>query len=153
MTAQSGPAASPRSALAASYDAHARHLRWGSWLAVGLLNLLAGLVAWFWPGLTALALLYAVGAWALVIGLMSIGAAIEFRAAIRHAWPLALRGVLALALGAVLALDPGPGLLSLVWLVGVYAIIAGLAELVFAVRVRHLRRDISPRVSHVIQSA
>src|SRR4051812_18773219 len=94
-------------AVAASYEAHTHHLRWGSWLAVGLLDLIAGLVAWFWPGLTALALLYVVVAWALVTGLMTIGAAIEFHDAIPHAWLLALSGGLALAVGAVLALDPG----------------------------------------------
>jgi len=136
-------------ALVASYDAHTHHLHWGSWLAVGLLSLLAGLVAWFWPGLTALALLYVVVAWALVTGLMSIGAAIEFHAVIPHAWLLALSGVLSLALAAVLALDPGAGLLSLVWLIGVYAIVAGLAELVFAVRVRTLWHGTSQTMSHL----
>jgi uncharacterized membrane protein HdeD (DUF308 family) len=132
---------------------HAHHLRWGSWLAVGLLSLLAGLVTWLWPGLTALALLYVVVAWALVTSLLTIGAAIEFHDAIPHAWLLALSGVLALALGVVLALDPRSGILSLVLVIGLYAIIAGLSELVFAVRVRRLRRDVDEAAAHLTRSA
>jgi len=140
-------------ALAAAYDAHARHLRWGAWLAVGLLNLSAGLVALFWPGLTALALLYVVAAWAIVTGLGSIGAAVGVHRAIPHAWPLALSGVLSLALGVVLAVAPGAGILSLVWLIGGYALVTGLAELVFAVRLRSPRRDVGQPVSHPSPSA
>ena len=65
-------------AMVASYHAHERQLRWGSLLAVGILDVIAAGVTWFWPGLTALALLYVVVAWALMTGILSIGAAIEF---------------------------------------------------------------------------
>jgi uncharacterized membrane protein HdeD (DUF308 family) len=41
------------------------------------------------------------------------------------------------ALGAVL---PGVGLLSLIWLVGLYALAVGVALIVLALRVRGLRR-------------
>ncbi len=140
-------------ALAASYNAHKRHLRWGSWLAIGLLDVVAGLVAWFWPGLTALALLYVVAAWAIVTGVMGIVATIEFHRAIRHAWLLALSGALSLALGVVLVVNPLSGILSLLWLIGVYAIVAGLAEVVFAVRVRLLRRDGGQTVSRLTHAA
>ena len=140
-------------ALAASYDAHKRHLRWASWLAIGLLDVVAGLVAWFWPGLTALALLYVVAAWAIVTGIIRIVATIEFRRAIRHAWLLALSGALSLALGVVLVVNPLSGILSLVWLIGAYAIVAGLAELVFAARVRLLRRDGGRAVSRLTHAA
>jgi uncharacterized membrane protein HdeD (DUF308 family) len=84
---------------------------------------------------------------------MSIGAAIKWHEAIPHAWLLALSGVLALALGAVLALAPGAGILSLVLVIGLYAIVAGLAELVFAVRLLRLRRGVSQTVSHLTHSA
>ena len=83
---------------------------------------------------------------------MSIGAAIEFHAAIPHAWLLALSGVLSLALGVVLAVDPLSGILSLVWAIGLYAIIAGLAELVFAFRVRTLQRHSGKTVSRLTRS-
>lgn len=135
--------------LAASYDAHKRHLRWRSWLAIGLLDVGAGLVAWFWPGLTALALLYVVAAWAIVTGVTLVVATIEVRRAIRHAWLLALSGALSLALGLVLVVNPASGILSLLWLIGIYAIVAGLAELIFAARVRLLRRDGGQTVSRL----
>lgn len=92
-------------------------------------------------------------AWAIVTGLMSIGAAIGVHAAIPHAWLLALSGALSLALGAALALDPGPGLLSLVWLIGVYALVAGLTELAFAVRVRTLQRGAGQTIAHLTNLA
>jgi len=39
--------------VAASFDAVKQHLHWGSLLASGVLSVVAGLVTWFWPGLTA----------------------------------------------------------------------------------------------------
>jgi uncharacterized membrane protein HdeD (DUF308 family) len=140
-------------ALVASYQAHERHLRWGSYLAVGILDLIAAGVTFFWPGLTALALLYVVVAWALVTGILSIGAAIEFHDAIPHAWLLALSGVLSVALAVILALYPRSGILSLVLVVGIYAIAGGVSEMIFAFHVRSLRHEISATVAHMPSSA
>jgi uncharacterized membrane protein HdeD (DUF308 family) len=55
------------------------------------------------------------------------------------------------ALGAAMAVLPGVGLLSLVWLVGLYALAVGVALIVLALRLRGLRRergvqdDLNPR--------
>lgn len=130
-------------AMVASYHAHERQLRWGSLLAVGILDVIAAGVTWFWPGLTALALLYVVVAWALMTGILSIGAAIEFHEGIPHAWLLALSGALSVALAGILAIRPGAGILSLVLVVGFYAIAAGITEIVFAFHLRSLRQDLS----------
>jgi uncharacterized membrane protein HdeD (DUF308 family) len=124
-------------ALAASFDAAKQDLHWGSWLAVGILDLIAGLVAFFWPGLTALALLYVVVAWAIVTGIMSIGASIEWHDVVAHPWLLAFSGLLSLVLAIVLAVDPRDGILSLVWVVGIYAIVGGIAEIAFGFRVHN----------------
>ena len=141
-------------AIVASYHAHERHLRWGSLLAVGILDLIAAGVTWFWPGLTALALLYVVVAWALVTGILTIGAALEFHAGIPHAWLLALSGVLSVALAVILAVKPGAGILSLVLVVGIWAIAGGITELIFAFHVRSLRHDLGVLASrHVPRSA
>ncbi len=44
------------------------------------------------------------------------------------------------ALGAAMAVLPAVGLLSLVWLVGLYALAVGVALIVLALRLRGLRR-------------
>jgi uncharacterized membrane protein HdeD (DUF308 family) len=49
------------------------------------------------------------------------------------------------ALGAAMAVLPGVGLLSLVWLVGLYALAVGLALIVLALRMRGLRRGRGPQ--------
>jgi uncharacterized membrane protein HdeD (DUF308 family) len=139
--------------IVASYQAHERHLRWGSLLARGIFDLIAAGVTWFWPGLTALALLFVVAGWALVTGVMSIGASIEFHDDIPHAWLLALSGVLSVALAVILALNPRTGILSLVLVLGIYAIAGGVSELIFAFRVRGLQHDLRTTVSHVASSA
>jgi len=48
--------------------------------------------------------------------------------------------------GLILAVLPGVGLLSLVWLIGIYALIFGVALIVLGFRVRGHRRG-SSRVS------
>ena len=105
-------------------------------LAEGVLGVLAGLVAFFWPGMTALVLLFVISAWAIFTGLLKIIMAIAFRREVENAWLMGLSGALSILFGVILAVLPGAGLLSLVWLVGIYALIFGVALIVVGFRAR-----------------
>jgi uncharacterized membrane protein HdeD (DUF308 family) len=105
-------------------------------LADGVLGVLVGLIAFFSPGVTALVLLYVIAVWAVLTGVLKVIMAIWLRREIDNEWTMALSGVLWVLLGVVLAVLPGVGLLSLSWLIGVFALGAGLTFLVLAFRVR-----------------
>src|SRR5215212_9659619 len=115
-------------------------------LAAIVFGVLAGLVAAFWPGLTALALLYFIAAWAIVSGILEIVGAIRLRQEIEGEWALGLSGVLSVLFGVLLAAIPAPaGLLSLVWLIGAYALAFGVFLLVLAFRLRSASEMHTPR--------
>jgi uncharacterized membrane protein HdeD (DUF308 family) len=102
----------------------------------GLLGVAAGIVTLFWPGITALALLYVIAAWAIVGGVFEIAAAVRLRKVIRGEWLLALSGVVSVALGVALMSFPGPGAIALVLWIGAYALAFGAVLIVFALRLR-----------------
>jgi uncharacterized membrane protein HdeD (DUF308 family) len=108
------------------------------WLLVlrGITGIAAGVLTLLWPGITALALLYVVAAWALVGGGLEIAAAIRLRKVIRNEWLLVLGGLASLALGTLLVLFPGPGALALVLWIGAYAIVSGALMIALAIRLR-----------------
>ena len=110
--------------------------RWGWVLFEGILSIVAGLVAFVFPGKTALVLLYIVAAWAIVIGMMEIFAAFAIRPFVSREWALALAGILSLVFGFLLIIFPGAGLLSLLWLVGIYAIVFGVLFIIRAFQLR-----------------
>src|SRR5215203_4637514 len=124
-------------AIVAAVRAAGEEERWWLLLIQGILGVLAGLVAFFWPGLTALALLYFIAAWAIVTGVLEIVAAIRLRREIEGEWALGLSGALSVIFGVLLIVLPAPaGLFSLVWLVGAYAVASGVLLLILAFRVR-----------------
>jgi uncharacterized membrane protein HdeD (DUF308 family)/sporulation protein YlmC with PRC-barrel domain len=124
-------------AIVAAVRAAGREARWWLLLIEGVLGVLAGLVAAFWPDLTALALLYFIAAWAIVSGILEIAGAIRLRREIEGEWALGLSGALSLLFGVLLVVIPAPaGLLSLVWLIGAYALAFGVLLLVLAFRIR-----------------
>ena len=119
--------------------------RWWSMVVVGVVSVLGGLIALFWPGITALALLYLIAAWAIVRGATEIAAAVYLRRQIHNEWALALAGAVSILFGVLVALYPGAGALSVVWLIGTFALIFGLVAVTLSLRLRSLQRDIRLR--------
>lgn len=112
--------------------------RWWLLLLEGAVGIAAGIVTLLWPGITALALLYLIAAWALITGALEIAAAIRLRKAITGEWLLALSGVASIALGVMLALFPGPGALAVVIWIGAYAFVFGALLIGLSFRLRSL---------------
>ena len=113
---------------------------WWALVVAGLVSIAAGLVAFFMPGLTALALLYLIAAWAIVRGVLEIVAAVRLRREIENEWWLGLSGALSVVFGVLVAIAPGAGALAMVLWIGAYALIVGIVLVVHAVRLR-ARRD------------
>ncbi len=122
--------------------------RWAL-LLEGIVGILAGLIAFILPGLTAFALLYLIAAWAIITGVSEIAMAIRLRQEIRGEWALILGGAISVLFGLILAVLPGVGILSLVWLIGVYAIAFGVLLLVTAFQVRGRDEGAGERPSRV----
>jgi uncharacterized membrane protein HdeD (DUF308 family) len=53
-----------------------------------------------------------------------------------------LAGILSILFGLLLVLLPGPGALSLIWLIGAYALVFGIAQIVFSIRLRSIGKKI-----------
>jgi uncharacterized membrane protein HdeD (DUF308 family) len=114
-------------------------------LVEGIVGIAAGLIAFFWPDITAIALLIVIAAWAILTGGMEVIAAIRLREVIKDEWALIFAGALSVVFGVVLLLQPGAGILAIVWLIGLYAVIFGLALLVLAWRLRGLQ-ELTPSI-------
>ena len=112
--------------------------RWGMLLLEGLVGVAAGVLTLLWPGITALALLYVIAAWALVTGAFEIAAAIRLRKVITGEWILALSGILSMALGVLLIVAPGPGALAVVIWIGAYAFVFGVLLFALGLRLKGL---------------
>lgn len=114
-------------------------VRW--WMVLwGLVGVAVGIVVFLSPGIGALALVYAIAAWAIIRGAMEIAAAITWRNEIRNEWVLIVAGALSIIVGGALALFPGTGALAVVWLIGAYAVVFGALMLIVAFRLRDLRQ-------------
>jgi uncharacterized membrane protein HdeD (DUF308 family) len=101
-----------------------------------LAGVVVGVIALAWPGITALALVYLIAAWAVVTGILEIVTAINLRKVIENEWLLGLSGLASVIFGVILAVRPGAGALALIWLIGGYAIVFGVLLIALAFRLR-----------------
>jgi uncharacterized membrane protein HdeD (DUF308 family) len=122
--------------------------RWWLFLVEGLVGIAAGVLTFIWPGITAIALLYLIAAWALVTGVLEIAAAIRLRKVIAHEWLLALSGIASLGFGILLVLFPGAGALAVVLWIGAYTLVFGALLVALAFRLRSLGRPHAARPAH-----
>ncbi len=122
--------------LVSLFGAYAKQERWWAVLLEGIVGILIGLLTFFWPGVTALGLLYFIAAWALVTGVFEIVAAIRLRREIEGEWLLGLSGVASVLFGLLLVIFPSAGVLSVIWIIGAYALLFGVIMIILGLRMR-----------------
>ncbi len=123
-------------------DSHEHNQRWWAMALGGLSGIVLGVLTFLWPAVTGLVLLYFIGAWAIVTGVLEIVAAIELRRLISGEWAMILGGILSIAFGVLLAVFPGAGAVGLVWAIGIYAIVFGILLLGLAFRLRGINEEL-----------
>jgi len=110
--------------------------RWGWLMVSGVIGIATGLITFFFPGITALALVVLVASWSVVTGVAEIVAAIRLRKQIRHEWLWILSGLLSVAFGVLLFLLPAAGAVALAIWIGAYMLVFGALLIAFGLRLR-----------------
>jgi uncharacterized membrane protein HdeD (DUF308 family) len=137
-------------AIIAAVRAARRHDRWG-WLTFeGIISILTAAITVAMPGLTVLAFVLLIAAWAIVTGVLEIAAAFRLKIDHGRVW-LALGGVASIIFGVLMFIAPVAGAVVLTWWLGAYALVFGVMLLVLAFRLRsHRTHDAPPAGAHAV---
>lgn len=106
------------------------HQHWAFLALQGVISIFAGVVALTWPGLTVVAFVLVLAAWAVVSGASMIGLAIGVPSSRR--WWMILSGALSLLFGLALVIAPIVGAVVLTWWLGAFTLVFGISLIVLA---------------------
>ncbi|WP_306367202.1 HdeD family acid-resistance protein [Nocardiopsis sp. CC223A] len=101
-----------------------------------VLSAIVGLIALIWPVAAVIALVFVIGAWAVITGVSEIVTAVRLRAHISSEWLLIFAGALSVVFGLLLWFWPLAGAQAIVFVVGIYALIFGVVMVVAGFRLR-----------------
>jgi uncharacterized membrane protein HdeD (DUF308 family) len=105
-----------------------------AWLILrGLLGITVGVLVFAWPGISALALLYVIGAYAVAFGILCVGASFRLPLDGRDTASVLLTGLVAIVFGIVIFAEPGAGALAALGLIAAFALVTGGIELVVSI--------------------
>jgi uncharacterized membrane protein HdeD (DUF308 family) len=104
------------------------------WLILsGLLGIAVGIVVLVWPSISALALLYVIGAYAVALGIIAVVGAFWLPIDGGDTALMILSGLVSILFGIVIFARPGDGALVTLALIAAFALVAGITELVVAI--------------------
>lgn len=115
--------------------------RWWLSLLRGVFGVIAGVLAFVMPGITALFLLLLIAFWAVVTGILEIVAAIQMRKYITGEWLMVLSGIASIIFGVLLFINPSAGALAVIWIIGSYAFIFGILMIILGFKLRSLEHS------------
>ncbi|HEU4864586.1 MAG TPA: HdeD family acid-resistance protein [Candidatus Limnocylindria bacterium] len=122
--------------LATGIGGRNRDKSWWLEILEGVVSIIAGIIALVFPVLAAEVLVIIIAAWAIVTGIFEIIAAIRLREQIKGEFWLGLAGLASILFGVILLVFPGVGALSLVWLIGSFALVFGVFLVILGWRLR-----------------
>jgi uncharacterized membrane protein HdeD (DUF308 family) len=111
-----------------------------------ILNIAVGIVVLVWTGISALALLYVIGAYAIVLGVITIVAGFWLPIDGSDSVLSVVTGLISILFGIVIFASPEAGALATLTLIAAFLLIIGISELVVAIGgkrliVNDLRRE------------
>jgi uncharacterized membrane protein HdeD (DUF308 family) len=120
------------------------------WLEVleGVAGIAAGVIALLFPAFAAGILVLLIAAWSIVTGVVEIVLAVRLRRQISGEVWLGLAGIASILFGVVLFLFPAAGALSLVWLIGSFALVFGVFLIVLGWRLRGIHEMAKVDAAH-----
>jgi uncharacterized membrane protein HdeD (DUF308 family) len=93
-------------------------------IGLGVVSILFGILVLVWPGISLAILVIMVGIWAIVIGILQIASSVGHRAVPNSGWVWAIiGGALSILFGILVLIWPGTGVVSIIWIIGIWAIV------------------------------
>ena len=132
--------------LAFGLLAASEHERWWPLVVSGIVGIAVGVLTFAETQSVGLALVYVVGAWAVVTGVLEIVAAIRLRQVMSDGWLMGLSGALSIVFGVLVFLQPNAGAYALTFIFGFYAILTGISQAWLGFRLRSLGQDLTSPV-------
>jgi uncharacterized membrane protein HdeD (DUF308 family) len=115
------------------------------WLVLAsLAGIATGVLVFFWTDMSALALLYVIGAYAIAFGVITVGGAFWLPLDSGDRILIALTGFVSILFGIVMFAKPGDGALVLLALIAAYSLVVGFAELAVAIGGRRVLSALVP---------
>lgn len=111
---------------------------WWALALRGVFAILFGLMAIVWPGLTLAALILLFGAYALVDGVFAVVHGFSSYGERERWWVTVLEGIAGIIIGIVTFLWPDLTALTLLTIIGVWAIFTGVMEIMGAIQLRQV---------------
>jgi len=121
--------------------AAAHHRRWGLLVLEGIFDILVGIIAFAWPGLTVVFFVTLLAVWSLMTGALMVFAAFKLQPAFGRGW-LIFSGLVSVLFGIALIVAPLIGAVVLTWWLGVYALIFGVALLILSFKLRGRKNEV-----------
>jgi uncharacterized membrane protein HdeD (DUF308 family) len=110
---------------------------WWVLFVLGIVGIVVGVLCFIHPGNVALLIFYLVGIWLIISGIIGILSAFTLRAAGGEGL-LVVVGIISIVVGIIFVIHPTSSILTLVWLLGVFALIYGIIQIVRAIQLRSL---------------
>jgi uncharacterized membrane protein HdeD (DUF308 family) len=128
--------------IVAAVRAASNHQRWGLLVLEGIVDILAGIVAFAWPGLTVVFFITLMAVWSLITGILMIVAAFKLDPAYGRGW-LIFSGIVSVLFGVALLIAPLVGAVVLTWWLGAYALVFGITLIVLAFKLKGRKDDVA----------
>lgn len=113
-------------------------------VGLGVMALLAGIIAFVYPQITAFVFLVIIAVSMIMRGIFEVIAAFMLRKEIDDEWVIALSGLLSIGLGSLMLARPLEALEAIVWLVGAVMMFLGVMSIALSLRLRGVHKKLNP---------
>jgi len=117
---------------------------WWALLLEGVIAIVAALLIWSWPLVSALAFVYFIAAWIIVSGIFQVAAGVRLRDFIDNEWIYIASGIISIAFGVWVFRSGAQGVLATAYLLGWYFLFYGILQSAVAFRLRSLHNTMTP---------